>query len=104
MNPYKISKDLRAEGFDEEVISNVVVINGLHMSKKIRPRHIDTIGLYTQELKEKSRDVLWETTDKVFGEAWELSQIIYDYELTHSLNGLGGCVAKTYRELYFGKH
>lgn len=50
-------------------------------------------------LRIQARKVLWEMSIEDFITAWKVYGCIHEWESRQSLQGLGGCVTKTFKEL-----
>ena len=100
MNVGELAQELRDENYREEIIATVVAMYALELNKEIKPRHMSKKDSFTPELKNTCKKVLWATPSDDFNTAWILSQCVYDYELTHSMDGMGGCVAKSFTRLF----
>ena len=86
--------------YDEDTAIMVVVMQTLNMAKKVHPRHLnpDTIGVYTEELKEEIRMVLWDRSLEEIDKAWRIKEALNLYHSAKEMDGLGGCVKKTLKE------
>lgn len=54
-------------------------------------------------IRRLARELLWETPEKDFDFVFKVYQCIYDWETRQSLQGLGGCVTKSFKELLDNK-
>ena len=86
--------------FDEETAILVVTALTVNLTMNATMEELTSIGAYTARLTEIIRENLWSHSDKIdlVLKIWEA---LYDYQICQSMQGLGGCVAKTIKEIMF---
>lgn len=99
MDYVKVFNEVK-EAFDQDTAVVVVVALTLNLSKKVKGRHILKVGSFSEELDAKTRDVLWELSIEEVNKAIEIRNCIYDWDLSQSLDGLGGSRKKSLKEIY----
>ena len=104
MNYADAFKIIKSEGFPDEVAILVTVMCGLNMVKPMKKRHITTRGLYTKELESQFKTVFWEHAPEVIVEAKAIWEVWHTYDCCQKMQGIGGCVAKTIRQLIAEKN
>lgn len=98
MTPKEVFDAVKAE-FDEEVAVNVVAIQSVQLSMKIKRKELLQMGLFSARLQKKARKLLWQASEEAFELAFKVAMAMYDYETRKSLAGLGGCTVATIKEL-----
>lgn len=98
MDYQRIYNSLALE-FNAKIALAVVQIVSLHLSSKIRPEHLLDAGSFLIDLKSEAKKLLWQMPDNDFELAFKLSNLCNDWQTRQQLQGLGGCVPKTFREL-----
>lgn len=77
----------------------------IHLSKEITLQHLEESGLFTKELEEDFREKFYRITNSsdnakaAYDLALECWRVSYDWQVRQSLQGMGGCKAKTFKEL-----
>lgn len=99
MKYYDLFKQIVGEDYSEEVALTVIQIMTIHLSKKITLSHIENKGEFSNEIIEDAKSLLFQTPEEVVKEALQIWSVMYDYEISQSLHGLGGCKKKTFRQL-----
>lgn len=92
-------KQLRNENFSEIASISAIQILTINITMEIKVKDMKESGRFTNRLKKKSRNILWEITDDEFEISWKLYECFHEFEISNSLYGLGGCVRKTFTEL-----
>lgn len=87
-----------SEEFDTSVALHACMIMGLNLSKAIQdiPEFYETPE---KLILNHARDLLWELSSEEFNLVWSVYRCIYDWQCRQSLQGLGGCTTKTFKEL-----
>ena len=97
MNYYTIFKAIKEE-YGEEIALTAVQIYTINLT----PSFYTKDAFYenaSEFLRKEARKVLWETDDDTFFLCWKVFGCIHEWESRQSLQGLGGCVAKTFKQL-----
>lgn len=87
-----------AKEYDTSVALHACMIYGINCSKAVQsiPAFYDTPDLL---ILNHAKALLWELTSEEFTLAWSVYRCIYDWQTRQSLEGLGGCTTKTFKEL-----
>ena len=93
MNYSKIY-DTIAEEFSPKIALMVVQIITISMTTKI-PKDLKLMS----KVERKARKLLWEESRADIELALELFAVSHDWESRQSMNGLGGCERKSFKEL-----
>ncbi len=98
MNNLKTYKNILKE-YDEDIALNATILIGINVA--LTPTNIEMVthGLYTERLNKLWDSVLWELPEDTRKICKRIAAVHHDYEISHEMDGLGGCVPKTYREL-----
>jgi hypothetical protein len=88
-----------ATEFNADVALLVVQINTISLSLEPTLEEIQTPGLFGKRVEDLARNTLWETDEKELELALTIERLVYDWEISQDMNGLGGCVQKTFKEL-----
>ena len=97
MNYYTIFKAIKDE-YGEEIALTAVQIYTINLTSAVYTNKgflEDASGF----LRTEARRALWETDDDTFFLCWKVFGCIHEWESMQSLQGLGGCVAKTFKQL-----
>lgn len=78
------------EEYSEDIALSVCIAFSIHMQTKIEEE-------YQKRIEENIRDVLWENDniDLII----DLESRVYQWDISNSLNGLGGCKPKLFKEI-----
>ena len=100
MNPIKIYDQIDEE-YGHEIAILALVGLTMNYTKSIKNRHLKrkNKGLYTAELRDSIKELLFNCDDAKIEKALQLVDSWYDYELGLSMQGLGGCVQKSLKEI-----
>ena len=99
MRRIELFEALVAEDFSVQTAINVVAIHTIHLSMHLKKSDIEVLNGFKDRLTKKARKALWEESDEDFDVAFKLAMAIMAFETSNALQGLGGCVPKTFREL-----
>lgn len=99
MNYTEVFNSVKAEKYSDEVAILVTMMVGFHVTKIVKPKHITKRVSFEGELEGQFKEVFWEHRPEVIKEAISVWRVLHDYETRKTLDGLGGCVAKTIRQL-----
>jgi hypothetical protein len=99
MSHIRIFNAIKAD-FGEEIALSVCQINAIHLTTKIKAKDIQG-GRFAARVTKKAQKLLWELSPEDFELVLTLWDCVYDWEIKQSLDGLGGCEKKTFKELYF---
>ena len=98
MNYNKVYDAVAAE-YGPEVALAAVQILTVNMTTKIKPKDFKTAGRFTEKIKRKAKDLLWECDPQVIQQALACWEVSNSWQTRQSLQGMGGCEAKTFKEL-----
>lgn len=99
MDPVLIFKTLKSEGFRDEVSLGVLQFLTVLLSTTVKVKDFKESGKFLEKVSKKSKRVLWRLSKDDFDLVYRLSMSWHDWDIGQTLNGLGGCTAKTFREL-----
>jgi hypothetical protein len=102
MNFLKLHEAIKSE-FGEEKALHVCIMVAIGLSIKPKKRDFISPGSYTNKILKKSRQVLWELNDKEFNEVTEIFNTVHEWEIRQSMEGIGGCTKKTFKEILLEK-
>lgn len=91
MDFYNVFKAMREE-YPENICLAAIQIYTLNLALKPNAN-------FEQKILKKAKKVLWEVSEENFDIAVELWQVAYDWECRQSLQGMGGCVTKSFSQL-----
>jgi len=97
MNFYEQFKQIEEE-FGEEMAVLCVCALSVQLSTKVTNDDLLKRGQFTKKITKKITDVLWEHSTQV-PEVLKVIDAIYDFEIRKQMNGLGGCVQKSLKEI-----
>ena len=98
MNYNKFYDAVAAE-YGPEVALAAVQILTVNMTTKIKPKCLKTTGRFTEKIKRKVKDLLWECDPQIIQQAFACWEVSHSWQTRQSLQGMGGCEAKTIKEL-----
>lgn len=101
MNHIEIFNAIKAD-FGEEVALSACLINSINLTMKVKKKDW-TSSNREERITKKARKLLWELSDEDFSLAMIIWDLIYDWEVKQTLDGLGGCETKTFKELFDAK-
>ena len=84
-----------SEEFSPKFALMVIQIATINMTTKI-PKDIST---FAGKVEKKARKLLWEESRADVDLALALVDCVHAWEIGQSMNGLGGCVRKSFKEL-----
>ena len=93
MNYYEIFKALSAE-YPEHVALAVIQIYTINLSTKPKLN-----GKFEQKIIKKANKLLWELITEDRELSIKLWKVAYQWATCQSLQGLGGCTTKTFKQL-----
>jgi hypothetical protein len=93
MTYYEIFKAISAE-YPEHIALASVQIYTINLSTKLKLN-----GKFEQKIIKKSNKLLWEMSESDRELAVSIWQVIYHWLNCQSLQGLGGCEVKTFKQL-----
>lgn len=85
--------------FEVDVALCVVQITTIQLSLKPKEKEIAGIKSFEERVLKRARDVLWEIDESVLDQSIEIWRVVHDWDIHNSMNGLGGCEKKTFKEL-----
>lgn len=87
--------------YPHSVCLDLCAAHSLHLSIKPTKTDLTVSGRYLGKVEKLIRKTLWQSDD--IDLVVRLCLAAYDIETTHALQGLGGCVAKTFKQVLEGK-
>ena len=93
MSYYEIFKGISAE-YPEHIALAAIQIYTINLTNKPR---LD--GNFEQKIIKKANKLLWGMSPEDRELAIKLWKVIHDWQTRQSLQGLGGCTTKTFRQL-----
>jgi hypothetical protein len=94
-----IFKQLISEGFSEEVALSVVQVITINIIKPIKKKHLSGDRDYASEIISDAKLLLWKLPIETFTEIITLCSCISEWETRMSIQGIGGCKVKTFKQL-----
>lgn len=88
------------EDFGDTIALSVCQINAISLTTKIKK----SPNSFTDRVIKKARKLLWELSDDDFNLAIDLWEVSSCWDTRQTMDGLGGCVKMTFKELYDRKH
>ena len=86
------------EGFSTELALLSTALYLMNVDKPVSLGHLNGKGTFTEELLRSFRKRMWDEDEALVNEAIKIWEVIYDYDLSQSFHGLGGCERKPIRE------
>lgn len=85
------------EEYSEDIALSVCIAFSIHMQTDIEDEDLTESGRYQKRIEENIRDVLWENDniDLII----DIESRVYEWDISNSLNGLGGCIPKLFKEI-----
>ena len=85
------------QDYPHEVCLGLCAAHAIHMSMRITEKDWAEPGRFDARLEKKIRRALWQEPhiDLIV----KLCLATYEVETTHALHGLGGCVAKSFKDV-----
>ena len=99
MDPVLIFKTLKSEGFNDGIAIGVLQFLTVMLTTKVTLKDFKKSGKYLEKVDRKAKRVLWHLSKDDFNLVYKLSMCLHDWDIDQTLNGLGGCTAKTFKEL-----
>lgn len=87
--------------YPHNICLDLCAAHSLHLSTKPTKKDLLVAGRYCERVERLIRQTLWQSDD--IDLVVNLCFAVYDVEITHALQGLGGCVAKTFKQVLEGK-
>jgi hypothetical protein len=91
MDFYKIFSAIKLE-YPENIALAVIQIYSLNLALK-------PSNNFETKIIKKAKKLLWEMSDSDFNLAVKIWKAIYSWQCCQSLQGLGGCKAKTFKQI-----
>lgn len=88
---------IAAEEYPHNICLDLCAAHSLHLSTKPTKAELLVHGRYWERVERLIRQTLWQSDD--IDLVVNLCFAVYDVEITHALQGLGGCVAKTFKQV-----
>lgn len=98
MNYQNLYNDV-AEEFPHNIALGVCIASGIHLSTTIKDKDIDEEGRYTKRVTKKIIKALWEYSAEEMKTIMAIWNVVHDFYTRKTLEGLGGCEIKTFKEL-----
>lgn len=96
MDPVLIFKTLKSEGFNDGIAIGVLQFLTVMLTTKVT---LKDFKKYLEKVDRKAKRVLWRLSKDDFNLVYKLSMCLHDWDIGQTMNGLGGCTAKTFKEL-----
>jgi hypothetical protein len=97
MNYNKLYAAVKEE-YSEDIALSVCIAYSIHLNLKIEDDDDMTdSGRYQKRIEENIRSVLWENDD--IDLIIDLESRVYEWDISNSLSGLGGCTPKLFKEI-----
>lgn len=87
--------------YPHNICLDLCAAHSLHLSTKPTKTDLTISGRYRGKVEKLIRKTLWQSED--IDLVVNLCFAVYDVETTHALQGLGGCVAKTFKQVLDGE-
>lgn len=87
------------EEFGQDIAMAAVLIHSLHLRMKLKEKDLTDGGNFNRRLKKKTDDLLWAIPADIRDRAFVISKLIHNWEIGRALDGLGGCEAKSFKQL-----
>lgn len=84
-----------AEEFSPKLALMVIQILTINMTTKIP----EDVSKFSEKVEKKARKLLWEESRADVDLAIRIYSVVHEWELRQSMQGLGGCTTKTFKEL-----
>lgn len=101
MDYIKLFNDVENEFSKEEAILTVVAMT-LNLTIAPELDDLQEVGRYTERLNAATRETLREYSNELIDEVILIREAYYVFDMRQSLQGLGGCEAKTIKEIMRG--
>ena len=88
-----------SDEFGTEVALCVIQISTIQMSLKPKRKEMTGGKSFEERVIAKAKNLLWETDHTIVEQAIQVWRVSYDWGIRQSMNGLGGCEKKTFKEL-----
>ena len=88
---------LASKEFPHSVCIGLCAAHAIHLSMPIKLKDITETGRFWGRVEKKIRKTLWQEPELDL--IVKLCFAVYDVEVSHSLQGLGGCTPKTFSEV-----
>lgn len=104
MNYTKLYSEIKSE-FNHDIALLSITAIAIHLSITPSKKDITIKGHFGQKIYKKITQTLWEHRHTEYDHKDSLETVLYitavfyDYDLCKSLNGLGGCQAKSFTQL-----
>jgi hypothetical protein len=99
MEHLRIFNAIKAD-FGEQIALSVCQINAICLTTKVKRKDIGSHGgSFAERVTKKATKLLWESSPEELELALALWGCVHDWEIKQSLDGLGGCEKKTFKEL-----
>lgn len=87
--------------YPHNICLDLCAAHSLHLATKHTKKDLLIAGRYWEKVERLIRKTLWQSED--IDLVVSLCFAVYDVETTHALQGLGGCVAKTFKQVLENK-
>ena len=91
--------DAVAADYGSEVALATIQILTISMTTKTKLKDLKTAGSFTEKIKRKVKDLLWECDPQIIQQAFACWEVSHSWQTRQSMQGMGGCEAKTIKEL-----
>lgn len=95
----KIYNAINEEFSNPDLAMMVVQIYTINLTTKLKLSHLQESGKFTAKIIKKAKKVLWQYSSDDVELAIDLWQCIPNWASGQSMDGLGGCEKKTFKQL-----
>ena len=88
---------LARKEYSHNVCIGLCAAHALHLSLPIKLKDMAKTGRFREKVEKKIRKVLWQEPELDL--IVELCFAVYDVEVSHVLQGMGGCTPKTFSDV-----
>ena len=85
--------------FELEIALCVIQISTIQLGLKPKLKELTGEKSFEERVITKAKKLLWETDSSIVDQAIEVWRVSYDWGVKQSMDGLGGCEKKTFKEL-----
>ena len=93
---------LARKEYSHNVCIGLCAAHALHLSLRIKLKDLTKTGRFREKVEKKIRKVLWQETELDL--IVRLCFAVYDVEVSQALQGMGGCVPKTFSDVLSELH
>jgi hypothetical protein len=94
-----IFDQVRKEFGDEELALMVAIALCINLTTKPKRKDLTIKGRFSERVEKRIKETLWKHDKDKLEQALSIYRVLYDFEISNALDGLGGCKKKTLKEL-----